>query len=155
DHARRDKGRDQVHRKPRPAVADAAPDRREQVLVFLQAARGKLVAVRLLAYVVHHGVDRDPRNELAVRVDDRSGDEVVALEGARRVLRFFVGVEPGDRSFHDTGDRSRRIVYEQTIDGNHPFQLTGTVDDEELVRVIGHLVQAPQIPQHHFQGDVL
>jgi hypothetical protein len=59
------------------------------------------------------------------------------------------------RRFHDGRDRRRGSFTSKRFTGHESLQLAGAVDHEELVRVIGHLVQAPQIAQHHLERDVL
>ena len=95
---------------------------------------------RSLADVVDHRVHRQPADQTLGRVDHRRRDEVVALEGARRVLGAIVRVELHAFRDHDLPHLALQVGDDQARERQRAFQHLVAVD-HELVGVIGQLVQ--------------
>ena len=75
------------------AAAHGAPDRREQILVFVETGGGQRLVLGLLADDVDHVIDRDAAEQDVAVVDDRRRHPVVVGELARDLFGGFGDVD--------------------------------------------------------------
>ena len=106
----------------------------------------------VIDYVSYGQASDDP----LFRVDHRRRDQVVAFEGLCGVVCVVARFEADDGfGAHQRADQGFRVVGKQLLQGQNAVQVFIAIHHEELVGVFGQLFEAPQIAQHHLQGDVL
>jgi hypothetical protein len=155
DHARGDERGDEIDGEPRPAVLERVEHRREDVLLLLQARSGELRFGALLPDVVDDCVDREAADQPAARIDHRRRDEVVALEGARRLARGILGLESQAVAHGDSHHVDLEVGDDEPRERQRALQRLVAVDDEELIGMARQLVEAPQVARHRFQRHVV
>jgi hypothetical protein len=108
-----------------------------------------------VADVVDHRVHGDAADQLALRVDHRRRDQVVAFESLRRHVGLVVRFEGQGFGQHHHRDLRLRRIDQQHVQGQYAAQVFVAIDDEELVGMVGQFVEAAQVAQHHLQRHVL
>ncbi len=114
-----------------------------------------MFALGFLTNEVDHCIDSDAADQFLVVIDDGRRDEVVTLEGLRRFLGKIVGAQVDAVGLHQGADFRFRIVHQQHIEGQHPFQALVAVDHEQLVGMVWQFVETTEVTQDRFQADVL
>ena len=154
DDARGDERGHQIDRQPRPAVLEAVEHRREHVLFLAQARLGELALGARFADVVHHRIDREAAGEPAGGVDHRRRHQVVALEGARRVLGAILRIELHAFRHHHLAHLAIEVGDDQAGERQRALQHLVAIHHEQLVGVVGKLVEPTQVARHRFQRHV-
>ncbi len=102
---------------------------------------------RLFADEIDHGCHGDPPDQTPGVVDHRRRYQVVALESLRRRIGLVVRVQHQRIGQHQRCHVGLGLRDEHPIQRQHAAQMFLAVDDEELVGVIGQLIEAAQIAQ--------
>jgi hypothetical protein len=122
---------------------------------FAQAGLRKELALAAGADEIDDLVDGHPADELALLVDDRGRDQVVALEGLGGFLRLVARLHRHDVGHHDLRHRVLELRDDQPRERQHAFEALVAVDHEDLVGVVRQGVEAAQVPRHGVDPRIL
>ena len=154
DNAAGHEGGKQIDGQPNPAVFHRIPHGSEQVFLFAQTGHVPHVGFAFFADHVHHFVHRQPADEFVVFIDHGRGHQVVTLKRAGGIFDIVVRVEGDDVARHQAAHFGFGVGNQQFADGQHALQNVVFVHHEDFVGVVRQPVEAAQVAQHDFAGNV-
>ena len=149
-----DKRRTQVHRQPRPARFHRFADRGEDIFFIAQAAHPPQIVVGLFIDHIDDLIDGQTADQFAIGIDNGGAEQVITLEGARHLLRFFMRLK-GDRiALHHLPHPLLRIVEQNGLQLQLAEQQLIAGGDEQFIGVLRHFPETPQIALDRRQGGL-
>ena len=144
DDAGGEEGGDNVDQEPGDAAPGDIADRVGGLLVA-DAGEPADVLVRLLLDDVDDVVDGDDADEAPGFVDDRGGDEIVALEQAGNLLLVVGRVDRVGVGIGDVGDRRRPLGPQEPVERDRADEAVAGIDDEEAVERLRQVARLAQV----------
>ena len=105
----------------------------------LHAAQRLDVLLGLLLDHVDDVVEGDHADQPVALVDDRGGDQIVALEHARHLLLVLGDLDGVPLVLEQLLDRHRPLGAQQAVEGDRPLQALVGIDDVDLPEPIGQI----------------
>ena len=110
--------------------------------------------IRLLPDDIHHVVDCNSSEQLAVVIDHRRGNPVVSLKSSRHLGRGCIGGNGLLICDHHLPYRDGGVRYQHGADGEQSHKPIVTVHHDQTVRVGRELRMPTEVAQHHIQRQI-